>query len=92
MEELKTNPNELHESAPVLAAKALDKELGTSTPSAPIVPSQVNDLTSIVKKKKKPTPGPADSDANVTTKRKAEDDATDAPEKKAKLEPTSKQS
>jgi HAT1-interacting factor 1 len=67
------------ESAPALAAKALDKELngGSSSASAP---AQVNDLTSMVKKKKKePT---TDSSA----KRKAEDDAACPADKRVKME------
>lgn len=91
VEELKTIPNEPSESAPDMVAKALDKELTTgSAGGAPAAPVQVNDLTSMVKKKKKPP-----VDANVeppkevagATKRKAEDDASESPsEKKAKLE------
>ena len=51
---MKTAPNEEStESAPVLAAKALDKELNGASSATAIGRDQVNDLTSIVKKKKK---------------------------------------
>ena len=91
MDELKTTPNEPTESAPVMAAKALDAELGTRPAPAPVVPPPVNDLTSIVKKKKKPVPEvngvSAPADASGSTKRKAESDAPESPsEKKAKVE------
>ncbi|KAI0070803.1 hypothetical protein K474DRAFT_1669694 [Panus rudis PR-1116 ss-1] len=91
VEELKTIPNEPKESAPELAAKALDAELnaGPSSSSAS-APTQVNDLTSIVKKKKKaPAPEPeTNGAASISSgKRKAEDDGSESPsEKKAKLE------
>ncbi len=69
MEELKTAPNEsLAQSAPAMAAEALDRELNThssaATPStsAPVI----NNLTSTVKRKKK-------APENATSsKRKAE--------------------
>ena len=92
MEELKTSPNEPTESAPALAAKALDQELNASSASGTVKQSEVRDLTGLVKKKKKnkdangdvvaPTPTP-----NGATKRKAEDDVVEnQSEKKAKLE------
>lgn len=92
MDELKTLPNEPNESAPALAARALDQELGA--PSAvPAAPTQVNDLTAMVKKKKKP---PVDvvpdvtaaSAANGSTKRKADDEEAPS-EKKPRIEETS---
>ncbi|EIN09667.1 hypothetical protein PUNSTDRAFT_113095 [Punctularia strigosozonata HHB-11173 SS5] len=67
------------ESAPELVAKVLDRELNTGSASTG-APAQVNDLTSMVKKKKKE---PA---ANGSGKRKADDDAGSPSDKKAKLE------
>ena len=82
---MKADPDELNESAPALAAKQLDKELNTSSSVA--LPTQVHDLTAVVKKKKKPAPEADGVDAATTTKRKAEDDVpSDLSEKKAKLE------
>lgn len=91
VDELKTIPNEPSESAPALAAKALDQELGASAAVAvPAAPTQVNDLTSMVKKKKKPAVeanSEPSADINSATKRKAEDDASSSlSEKKARLE------
>ncbi len=87
MEELKTVPNEPAESAPAMAAKALDKELNApSTVTNSTVPSTINDLTSIVKKKKK---APDANGARGATKRKADDveDGLSSPtEKKVKLD------
>ena len=82
---MKTSPNEsLATSAPALAAQALDRELNAaSSSSAPkAAPAVVNDLTSIVKKKKKAVP--EDPSAG---KRKAEGEAepTNA-DKKVKLD------
>ena len=82
MEELKTIPNEPGLSVPALVAKALDQELNvaSSTKSLP-----VNDLTSVVKKKKKPaaeaeTPQlDSETSAANPTKRKAEDDGSSSP-------------
>lgn len=80
VEELKTLPeNEVEESAPAMAAKALDRVLnaagGSSSSSA--TPVVVNDLTSIVKKKKKVAPpAPVEAARDVSpAKRKAETDA-----------------
>jgi HAT1-interacting factor 1 len=84
VEELKTSPNEsLATSAPALAAQALDRELNAAGSSASkAAPAIVNDLTSIVKKKKKAAP--EDPSAG---KRKAESEAepTNA-DKKVKLD------
>ncbi|KIM44584.1 hypothetical protein M413DRAFT_356741 [Hebeloma cylindrosporum] len=85
VEELKTSPNEsLATSAPALAAQALDRELnaGGSSSASKAAPAIVNDLTSIVKKKKKVAP--EDPSAG---KRKAESEAepTNA-DKKVKLD------
>ncbi|KAI0759208.1 hypothetical protein BD413DRAFT_617987 [Trametes elegans] len=80
VEELKTALNEPAETAPALVAKALDAELGSSPPAAPVASSELHDLMGLVKKKKK------NPEANGGVKRKAEDDAQS--EKKAKLEKT----
>jgi HAT1-interacting factor 1 len=53
IEELKTTPREPTESAPVLAAQALDQELNGSRSLSVSDQSNINDLTMIVKKKKK---------------------------------------
>lgn len=85
MDELRLLQNELKESAPVLVAKALDKELGPGSSSVTL-PATVNDLTSVVKKKKKPVAETSVEDAPAAAKRKAEDDAHDtSSEKKAKI-------
>ena len=90
MEELKTTPGEIHESAPVLAAKALDKELNAASSTSESIYAQVNDLTAIVKKKKKPAPEANGGDvpaSAATAKRKAEDDGSESSsEKKAKID------
>lgn len=88
VEELKTVPVEPSESAPDMVAKALDKELNAAPSSSKSsAPAPVNDLTSMVKKKKK---APEASEANGTTssgKRKAEDEGSASPsEKKVKLD------
>lgn len=75
---MRTAPAEEEQgSAPELAAKALDAELKAS--SSAVNPAVVNDLTSIVKKKKK---APADTNGS---KRKADEDAG-SNEKKARLD------
>ena len=77
--------NEQRESAPVLAAKSLDKELGTGSSSG-AAPTAVNDLTAIVKKKKKPAQEENGEEVYSAVKRKAEGEVPDASsEKKAKL-------
>ncbi|TFK26223.1 hypothetical protein FA15DRAFT_693312 [Coprinopsis marcescibilis] len=83
IDELKTSPNETHaESAPELAAQALDNELNGGVNGSASAPQKVNDLTSIVKKKKK-----AQEDSASAGKRKAEAEVEDnASEKKARLE------
>ena len=79
---MKATPAEKEQgSAPDLAAKALDAELNASgAASASVNPAVVNDLTSIVKKKKK---APA-AEANGS-KRKADEEAG-SNEKKARLD------
>ncbi|GBE86247.1 NASP-related protein [Sparassis crispa] len=81
VEELKM-PQEPVESAPAMAAKALDRELnpGASVEATTFSPTVVNDLTGIVKKKKKA------SEANEAVKRKAEEEAGSSTEKKAKVD------
>ena len=74
-------------SAPELAQRALDREL-----NAVPVPSQdrpVNDLTSMVVKKKKKAPlAPVPEASGAAEKRKADGGETEtaAPDKKARLE------
>jgi len=65
-----------------MAAKALDAELNTRPISVPGQPAVVNDLTSlVVKRKKKP------AEADAPAKRSAEDEGDASPiAKKAKLE------
>ncbi|KAI0796061.1 hypothetical protein C8Q75DRAFT_711441 [Abortiporus biennis] len=100
VEELKTVPNEPAESAPALAAKELDQELNlTSTKAGSITTTTpaalpVNDLTSMVKKKKKgpPVHGTPLQDTNSEStiaggKRKADDSVSYPPsDKKVKLD------
>jgi len=70
VEELKTSPNEsLATSAPALVAQALDRELNAGSSSSNTKPTVVNDLTSMVVKKKKKVL--ADSNAG---KRKADEE------------------
>ncbi|OSD04691.1 hypothetical protein PYCCODRAFT_1465664 [Trametes coccinea BRFM310] len=87
VDELKTSPNELSESAPALAAKALDAELNTVPATVAAPSTEVHDLTGLVKKKKKNPETDCSPPTNGSAKRKAEDDSEDAQsEKKAKLE------
>ncbi|KIM90564.1 hypothetical protein PILCRDRAFT_1835 [Piloderma croceum F 1598] len=79
VEELKTAPSEPTASAPALVAKALDQELNAGSSKSD--PAAVNDLTSMVVKKKKKA-----SDTNGAGKRKADGDAGSPSEKKTKLE------
>lgn len=86
MEELKTSPGgeEATTNAPALAAKALDLELNgpslkAEDPSKPVV---INDLSTMVRKKKRPAP----SDTEANGKRKAEDEAPAVEVKKARVE------
>ena len=99
IEELKTAPDDdAGASAPELVAKALDKELNAARATTNITTeTKVNDLTSVVKKKKKPPvdiPGPngtaaqaaAIASGSSSTKRKANDDPQEG-DKKPKLSP-----
>ncbi|KZT65782.1 hypothetical protein DAEQUDRAFT_746903 [Daedalea quercina L-15889] len=81
VEELKTSPEQTAESAPAMVARALDSELNAKEPPA-AVPQTVNDLTSMVKKKKK------DTGSNGSAKRKADEELhpSTPSEKKAKVE------
>ncbi|KAG1723827.1 uncharacterized protein EDB91DRAFT_1240024 [Suillus paluster] len=83
VEELKTTPSEPTESAPAMVARALDAELNAKPVSVPGQPAVVNDLTSLVVKKKKKA-----TEADAPAKRRADDGDGDASPtaKKAKLE------
>lgn len=83
VEELKTTPSEPTESAPAMAARALDAELNAKPISIPGQPAVVNDLTSLVVKKKKKA-----AEVDAPAKRRADDgeDADSPTAKKAKLE------
>ncbi|KAF8159579.1 hypothetical protein B0H34DRAFT_409503 [Crassisporium funariophilum] len=82
VEELKTSPNDaLATSAPALVAQALDRELNAGSSSTDKKPTVVNDLTSMVTKKKKKVP----VDSNVA-KRKADGEAEQLIDKKPKLD------
>lgn len=81
---MKTSPTEsLLRSAPALAAQALDKELNGSASAIAVTPPVVNDLTSMVVKKKKKAP----EDASAVLKRKVETEVQETNiEKKARLD------
>ncbi|KAG2141246.1 hypothetical protein DEU56DRAFT_734341 [Suillus clintonianus] len=83
VEELKTTPSEPTESAPAMAARALDAELNAKPVSVPGQPAVVNDLTSLVVKKKKKA-----AEVDAPAKRRADDGEDDGSPtaKKAKLE------
>ena len=83
VEELKTSPNEsLTTSAPALVAQALDRELNAGPSTSNTKTTVVNDLTSMVVKKKKKVP----EDSNAV-KRKADEEAEPLTiDKKPKLE------
>ncbi|KAG5647843.1 hypothetical protein DXG03_007767 [Asterophora parasitica] len=72
VDELKTTPSNpsTETSAPAQAAQALDKELNGGTSGASAAPAVVNDLTSIVKKKKPAEKRKADVDAESTNSEK----------------------
>lgn len=86
VDELKTTPATVDETAPALAAKSLDRDLNTTSSndtggSATVV----NDLTSMVVKKKKKGPGAT----TASGKRKAEDEVlASETEKKIKVDDT----
>ncbi|KAI9448771.1 hypothetical protein BJY52DRAFT_303650 [Lactarius psammicola] len=88
VDELKSAPNDERDgglSAPELAQRALDRELNAAP--APRQDLPVNDLTSMVVKKKKKAPAPAPEASGAAEKRKAEgDEAHTPPDKKARLD------
>lgn len=86
VDELKTSPvtGELTK-APELAARALDRELNAKPPTADVNKAVVNDLTTMVKKKKRPAE--VNGSGDPTGKRKADDEAV-SESKKAKVEDT----
>ena len=88
MGELKSAPNDERDgglSAPELAQRALDRELNSDPEARQRQDLQVNDLTSMVVKKKVPVAVPEASGA--TEKRKTEDEeAQTSQNKKARLE------
>ncbi|EIM86597.1 uncharacterized protein STEHIDRAFT_111072 [Stereum hirsutum FP-91666 SS1] len=93
VEELKTSPNEIHESAPEMVARALDSELNKTGGSGATAGAQaavgqlpVNDLTTMVKKKKKPVVEPEVVTTGSGEKRKADEESESPKEKKARLE------
>ena len=76
-------------SAPELAQRALDRELNNGAPTVH-QDLPVNDLTSMVVKKKKKAPVPEPEASSTVEKRKAEDEeAQTPPDKKARLEESS---
>lgn len=79
IEELKSSPDTAEGSAPELVAQELDRDLNGPA-AAKSQPNQINDLTSMVVKKKKPAPD------GTAEKRKAEDDVEGSPEKKVKVD------
>lgn len=78
IEELKSSPDIAEASAPALVAQELDRDLNGAT-SGSMASKQVNDLTSMVVKKKKTTSEPTEG------KRKADGDIVGSPEKKSKV-------
>ena len=93
VDELKSAPNDERDgglSAPELVQRALDRELNAAPTPRQDLP--VNDLTSMVvkKKKKAPAPAPAPETPSAAEKRKAEDEEAQTPQdKKARLEESS---
>ena len=88
VDELKSAPNDERDgglSAPELAQRALYHELNGEP--APCRDLPVNDLTSMVVKKKKKAPAPVAESSGAAEKRKAEGEEVEtAPDKKARLE------
>ena len=102
MDELKSAPNDERDgglSAPELAQRALDRELNAVPEVKQDLPLPVNDLTSMVVKKKKKVPAavataavavPEASGAGAAEKRKAEEgEVQTLQDKKARLEESS---
>lgn len=91
MDELKLAPNDERDgglSAPELAQRALDRELNSAPGEARQRPDlPVNDLTSMVVKKKKKAPVAVPEASGAAEKRKADDGEAQTPQdKKARLE------
>ena len=89
MEELKTSPGGEVTNAAEMAAKALDLELNAGSLKAgggdPSKATVVNDLNTMVRKKKKPAATPNGDATEANGKRKAEEEvASDS--KKVKVE------
>jgi HAT1-interacting factor 1 len=88
VDELKSAPNDERDgglSAPELAQRALDRELNAAAPGTQ-QDQPVNDLTSMVVKKKKKAPAVPEA-SGAAEKRKAEDgEAQTLQDKKARLE------
>jgi HAT1-interacting factor 1 len=82
VEELKTTPSEPALSAPALVAQALDQELNARVSLPSTNQTVVNDLTSMVVKKKKRAPQDHDNGG----KRKADHNGAESPtsDKRAK--------
>jgi HAT1-interacting factor 1 len=94
VDELKSAPNDERDgglSAPELAQRALDRELNSGPEARQRQDLPVNDLTSMVVKKKKKAPVAAVPEASgAAEKRKAEDgEAQTSQDKKARLEESS---
>ncbi|KAJ7117547.1 hypothetical protein C8R44DRAFT_832297 [Mycena epipterygia] len=90
VEELKTRPDEPMKNASALVAQALDAELNAHAGANGAGSAQVvNDLTSmVVKKKKKPAPAPAEASGSASgspAKRKAEEEGESSEGKKVRL-------
>jgi len=88
VDELKSAPNDERDgglSAPELAQRALDRELNAAPEARPDL--QVNDLTSMVVRKKKKAPAAVPEASGAAEKRKAQDgEAETSQDKKARLE------
>ncbi|KAF8518978.1 hypothetical protein BU17DRAFT_48239 [Hysterangium stoloniferum] len=77
IEELKTSPETIEGSAPDLVAQELDRDLNNAVATA--VPKQINDLTSVVKKKRRAP------ETSEDTGDKQKGAVSTPPEKKTKL-------
>ena len=90
MDELKSAPNDERDgglSAPELAQRALDRELNSAPEARQRQDLPVNDLTSMVVKKRKKAPAAVPEASGAAEKRKAEDGQVQtSQDKKARLE------
>lgn len=90
VDELKSAPNDERDgglSAPELAQRALDRELNSAPEARQRQDLPVNDLTSMVVKKKKKAPVAVPEASGAAEKRKADDgEAQTSQDKKARLE------